>query len=419
MRGPDALTAAWTAAADTVEAAAMLPEAVETMGDVDVGETPAETVYRENKLRLLRYEPLAERRHETPILVVYALINRPYILDLQPDRSVVRRLLEEGFDVYLIDWGEPSALDGTLTLDDYVNRYIANCVDVVREESDVPAVNLLGYCMGGTMSAMYAATHPEKVRNLALMAPSLYFEDTGGLLETWGDGDYFRPAALSETFGTVPASFFGSGFSLMDPLQNAVSKYVGLAENLDDEEFVANFARMERWLADGIGMPGETYRQYLEDIYQGNRFYNDELTLDGKPVPLSGLTMPVLQVLAEYDNLVPPTASRPFNDVIPSDDTGTIEIATGHIGLSVSRTAHEQLWPAVAEWFAERDADTHSLDDVDGIGPRYAERLREAGIDTLDALVAADAADLAERADVPRGRLEDWMAQAADLADGR
>jgi len=414
LSGPAAF---WDAAAAVVEQTADAPDAAETMDAVEVGQTPSTVVYSENKLDLLHYEPVTEQRHDTPILVVYALINRPYILDLQPDRSVVRRLLEDGFDVYLVDWGEPSQLDAALSLEDYVNRYIDNCVDVVRERSGVDAVNLLGYCMGGTMSAMYASLHPEKVKNLALMAASLYFDDTGGVLEEWGSEENFDPAALAETFGTIPATFFDAGFASMDPVENGVSKYLRLADNVDDEEFVENFARMERWLDDGIGMPGEVYREYLEDVYQDNKFAEGELTIGGERVPVENLEMPLLQIVAEYDHLVPPTASRPFNDRVPSDDTEIMEVAAGHIGLSVGSTAHRELWPAVCEWFADRDGadDPRDLERVDGIGPRYAERLRDAGVDDLDALVAADPANIAERVDVPESRVEDWVTKARDL----
>lgn len=216
------------------------PDRLEQIASVEVGQTPSEVVYTENKLELLHYESQTETC-EVPILIVYALINKPFILDLQPDRSVVRRLLEAGHDVYLIDWNEPSRLDRHLTLDDYVNRYIENCVDVVRERSDQESINMLGYCMGGTMSAMYAALHPEKLNALSLMAAGLCFDDTGGVLEQWGDGEYYDPESVTEAFGNMPAEMLSVGFALMDPVANYISKYVRLYENLADEEFVKNF----------------------------------------------------------------------------------------------------------------------------------------------------------------------------------
>lgn len=156
--------------------------------------------------------PLTEFQHPVPILIVYALINRPYILDLLADRSIVRRLLEAGHDVHLIDWHEPSWLDQRLGLQDYVNRYIDNCVDKVRERSGQDDINILGYCMGGTMAAIYAVLHPEKVNALAVTATRLCFEDTGGVLELWGDEDYYDPRAVADALQTVPGEFLAAGF---------------------------------------------------------------------------------------------------------------------------------------------------------------------------------------------------------------
>ncbi|WP_254764914.1 class III poly(R)-hydroxyalkanoic acid synthase subunit PhaC [Natrinema marinum] len=351
---------AWEATADLADKSRIAPERTETVENIDVGQTPSEVVYEENKLRLLHYEPMTEEQHDVPILVVYALINKPYILDLQPDRSVVQTLLEAGFDVYLIDWGEPSKLDRSLSLDDYVNRYIDNCVDEVRERSGQDAINILGYCMGGTKSAMYASLYPEKVKNLALMAAGLCFAGEGGVLELWGADDYYDPETVTETFDNVPAEFLDVGFALMDPVANNVTKYVRFYDNVEDEDFVENFARMERWLDEGIDVAGEAYEEFIRDIYQENKLYENELTLGGEHVDLSKIDMPVLQIVAEYDHLIPPEASKPFNDVISSEDTEILEFATGHIGMSVSSRSHADLWPQVCDWFEARSDGTEA-----------------------------------------------------------
>jgi polyhydroxyalkanoate synthase len=375
-------------------------------------------VYEENKLELLHYRPEeagieAEETHETPILVVYALINKPYILDLQPNRSVVRRLLEAGHDVYLVDWNEPSHLDQHLTLDDYVTRYMDNSVDVVRDRSDVDAVNVLGYCMGGSMSAMYAALFPEKVNALGLMAAGLYFEETGGILEQWGSEEYYDPELVTDTFGNVPAEFLDVGFALMDPVDNYVSKYIRFAENLDDEDFVENFGRMERWLSEGIDVAGEAYDQFLQDLYQDNKLYRNELSLDGKHVDVENIDMPVLQITGEYDHLIPAEASKPFNDVVGSADVTTIEYATGHIGLSVSTSSHEEVWPRVSEWYADRQYEVSpDVETVDGIGPTYADRLHDSGIETVEDLRESDAGTVADIADAPESRVDEWFDRA-------
>ena len=451
------------------------PEQLETLLNVEVGQTPSEVVYTENKLELLHYEAQTDEQHEVPIIIVYALINKPFILDLQPDRSVVRRLLEAGHDVYMIDWNEPSRLDQYLTLDDYVNRYMDNCVDIVRERSGQDSINVLGYCMGGTMSTMYASLHPEKVRNLGLMAAGLCFDDTGGVLEEWGDEQYYSPRDVTETFGNAPAEMLDVGFALMDPVANFVSKYVRLYDNIEDDDFVENFGRMERWLSEGIDVAGAAYVQFLEDIYQDNKLHRNELYLNGKHVDLSEIDMPVLQITGEYDHLIPPESSIPFNEVIASEDVTTLQQSTGHIGLSVSGSSHKELWPDVCEWFTERsqvDAETESaeiaiddadeeveeaiesqeapaggaegtgaaedaedtgavasadseegaevdtaddapgVDAIDGIGSTYADRLRDDGIETVSDLRDADAKTVAAVAEVSESQAREWIDHA-------
>ncbi|RMB08359.1 PHA/PHB synthase family protein [Haloplanus aerogenes] len=369
------------------------------MASVEVGETPHDVVYRENKLELRQYHALTETQHDVPILIVYALINRPYILDLQPNRSVVRRLLEAGHDVYLIDWGEPSQLDASLGLYDYVERYLDNCVDVVRERADRASVNLLGYCMGGTMATIYAARHPEKVATLGLMAAGLYFDDTGGILERWGDEAYFDPRDLTETFGTVPAEFLDAGFALMDPVANYLTKYVHLYDRLDNEDFVENFARMERWLADGVDVAGDAYAEFVEDIYQDNLLYRNELTIGGDPVDITRIDMPVLQIVGEHDHLVPSEASLKFNDAIPAEVT-VVTYPTGHVGMSMSEAAHRDIWPEVAEWFFERSG-APSLADVIGegleeiLGVDVETDVTQGGADEVEIRIADDTGLLA------------------------
>ncbi|MEF8829487.1 MAG: class III poly(R)-hydroxyalkanoic acid synthase subunit PhaC, partial [Haloarcula sp.] len=371
----DAQTEAFEAAGDAVERSQLLPERLSEMETIEVGTTPSEVVYEENKLELLHYEPQTDEQHGVPVLITYALINKPFILDLQSDRSVVRRLLEAGHDVYLVDWNEPSRLDRHLTLSDYINRYIDNCVDVVRERSGQDSINILGYCMGGTMSAIYAALYPEKVRNLGLMAAGLYFDETGGVLEDWGSEDYYDPRSVTDALGNMPAEMLDDGFAIMDPVDNYVTKYVGFYDNMDNDEFAANFARMERWLSEGIDVAGEAYVEFLEKLYQGNELYRGEMELDGEHVDLSEIDMPVLLLMGEYDHLIPSESSKPFLDVIPSEDTTTIEYPTGHIGLSVSSSSHEDVWPQAAQWFIDRmppeevaDIDTDIVDtDVEDV----------------------------------------------------
>lgn len=344
--------------AENSERAAKALELMASPPDVRVGETPATVVWQENKMKVLRYEAIAPRKHATPIVVVYALVNRPAILDLQPDRSVVRRLLEAGHDVYLIDWGTPSPLDQHLTLADYVNRYIHNAVRVAKRESGVEQVSILGYCMGGAMSVMYASLHPENVKNLALMAAPLDFANDPSLLTAWAKPEHFQVDPIVDAYRNIPADFLAGGFQYLKPFENTVGKFMSLYKLAGDEKAVENYFRMEKWNSDGIPLPGETYRQYIKDLYQTNRLAQGKMEIDGKRVSLAPLTMPLLAITGDNDHLVPAISTTAFVDRAPSADKASIRCATGHIGLSVSSRSHKEVWPKVAQWFAERSEAT-------------------------------------------------------------
>lgn len=220
----------------------------------EVGQTASEPVYTENKLELHRYEPPAdvEQTVDVPLVIVYAIINRPYILDLQPERSVIRRFLERGFEVYLVDWGEPSRLDASLGLADYADRYLGNCVKAIRDEIGSDMVNLLGYCTGGTLAAIFAALYPERVNALGLLAPVLDFDAGEGIFRLWGREDYFDSQCMTDALGNAHGDLLGFGFSLLDPGEYHLARYLRLFEHLDDEAFVQRFARRLRWGFDTV-----------------------------------------------------------------------------------------------------------------------------------------------------------------------
>jgi polyhydroxyalkanoate synthase len=322
--------------------------------DIAVGTTPYEVVYQEGKMRLLHYHTTVKKTHDVPLLVIYALINKPYILDLQPDRSVIRTLLAEGFDVYMIDWGTPTEGDKYITLDDYINWYINDAVDFIRKEHDMDSISILGYCMGGTLSVMFTAIHHEKVRNFVLMAAPLDFEADQGLLKLWSQKQYFDPDKLVETVGLVPGEFLNFGYLLLDPVNNIYSKYLKFIDKVDDEKFINMFFRMEKWINDGIPLAGEAFREFIRKLYQENQLVKNELRLNGSHVNLKNIDMPLLSLVAKYDHLVPKESSMSFNDLVSSKDKDMILFPTVHIGLSVSSATHANLWPEVSKWLKER-----------------------------------------------------------------
>jgi polyhydroxyalkanoate synthase len=333
---------------------ARLPFLYEKAGRVKKGATPSEVVYEEDRLKLLHYRCDQPPRYATPLVFVFALVNRPYILDLKPGRSVVSHFVERGFDTYLIDWGIPTYADRHLTIDDHVNGYLSNVVDFVRERTDSPKVNLLGYCMGGTMSGIFTALHQERVRNLILLAAGIDFSTREGLLNLWTRPEYFDVDRFVEVFGNCPAEFLQASFLLLKPVQNLIEKPMLFFEKADDDEAIDDFLTMETWLNDNIPVAGEVYREFVKYLYQQNLLVKNKLPVGKHVVDLRKITCPVLNLMAKADDLVPCAQSAPFNDLVRSRDRKSIMIPAGHIGLAIGGKAQKELWPQACDWLAER-----------------------------------------------------------------
>jgi polyhydroxyalkanoate synthase subunit PhaC len=327
---------------------------------VKVGQTPSEVICRKDRMRVLHYRrpPSVPAQGRPPVLCVYALINKPYIMDLQPGLSVVESLLAHGLDVYLVDWGTPNVLDQDLRLHDYVNGYIEAAVEATRRESGLDRIHVLGYCMGGTLSAMYVAQHPEKIRTLSLMAAPLDFDTQGSFLNVWAKAPGFDPWKVAKSFGLIPADFFNSAYAILDPLRTNYLKFETLLEHVDDPPFIENFLRMEMWNLDGIPMAGPTFAEFIEKGYQKNLLVRGEWTLDGdgSAIDLRRIDMPIATIVGLKDNLVPPESTEGILAHVGSKETRTFENPSGHIGLSTGHRAHAELWPRFAEWVKAHSA---------------------------------------------------------------
>ncbi|HON59749.1 MAG TPA: class III poly(R)-hydroxyalkanoic acid synthase subunit PhaC [Smithella sp.] len=323
--------------------------------DTRLATTPYEVVYEEDRVKLKHYfrNENAENKLKVPLLVVYALINRETMLDLQPDRSVVKTFLEGGVDLYMIDWGYPKRKDRFLTINDHVNGYMNNIVDFIRERHSIPKINLMGICMGGTFCVMYSALHPQKIKNLITTVTPSSFDTDKGLLHVWmRDIDVDR---LIRTFGNIPGDLMNFGFLLLNPARLMIDKYVGFLENMDNKDFVENFVRMEKWIFDSPDVPGETFRQFVEDCYQKNLLIQSKMNLGGRRVDLKNLTMPLLNFYGAYDHLVPPEACNQLTKAVGSKDVEDICFETGHIGIYVSSKIQKQFAPKIVEWLKQRD----------------------------------------------------------------
>jgi polyhydroxyalkanoate synthase len=346
--------AAWRAAvADFYDRLAKATKLALDPPKVQVGTTPHDTVYEEGTLRLYHYKwPQSDdKKKRPPVLLVYALINKPYIMDLQPGKSVVESLLKGGLDVYLIDWGTPTDVDRDLTVNDYVNGLMDRCVNKVMELSGEEKISLLGYCMGGTFSAMYITLHPEKIRKLALMAAPVSFASTSSFLNVWALAPGFDAKKIADTFGLVPPDFFNAGFALLDPLRTSYLKFKELLQRLDDKDFVENFLRMELWTIDGIPMPGPTFAEIITNGYQRDMLVKGTWQLNGRTMRLQDVKMPVAGIIGTFDNIVPPECTWKAIEVMGSKDKTKFELPSGHVGLAVGGKAHREMWPKVADWY--------------------------------------------------------------------
>ncbi len=327
-------------------------ELLRAAGKIDVGILSHEVAAETRLYKLLHYRPLVSRTARTPILVVYALMNKSYILDLQPDKSWLRNLLSQGFNVYLIDWKSPTNIDKFASFDDYVNYYIDDCVDFVRNENSVEKLTLHGYCLGSTMSAMYTSLHQEKVRNLVTIAPIVDTENDGTVLANFAR--HLDVNRITETLGNFPREYLYACFAMLKPFKQGVNKYINLVENVDNAKFVQNFLRMEKWLYDTPMIAGQTFKQWIEDIYQKNLLVKNEMKIGDSVVDLSKINVPMLNIVAEEDHLVSPQCSVALNDAVSSLDKRLMHFHTGHVGLIASSYSQNTVLPKVGQWLKAR-----------------------------------------------------------------
>ncbi len=322
------------------------------LGEIKVGVSKKEAVYAEDNLILYHFEARTKKQNPIPVLIVYALVNRPYMADLQDGRSMIQGLLDQGLDVYLIDWGYPVDADKYLTLDDYINGYIDRCVNFICEKHKRNNLNLLGICQGGTFSLCYSTLHQDKVKNLVTTVTPVDFHTKGDLLSNMVR--YIDIDQLVDTLGNIPGEMLNQVFLSLKPYTLVGKKYIDLIDILDDKDRLTDFMRMEKWIFDSPDQTGETYREFIKKFYQDNGLVKGTVKIGGRAVDLSDINIPVLNIFARDDHLVPPDSSRALEKYISSKDYQSLEFPGGHIGIYVSGKAQEMIPPSVARWLSER-----------------------------------------------------------------
>lgn len=325
--------------------------------DAKVGQTRKTEVWRRGRTRLYRYRPVTEQTVASPLLLVHSLISKPYILDLYPGGSFVEFMLTQGFDVYLLDWGTPTDDDRNLRLEDYVQTLIPAAVKRIARSSPSGRVLMLGYCMGGLLTTLYAALHPRApIDAVACLTTPVDFSEMG-LFSTWTDQRYFDVDALVDRVGNVPAEMLRESFSLLKPASRySPVRYISLWQNILNDRYVEQYRAFNKWTNDHIPFPGECFRQVVKDLQWENKLIKDQLELGGKPVRLGAITRPFLHVIGARDHIVPRASAEALVTMVGSADKQQIVLEGGHVGIVAGRSAVKGLWPSVAGWLAARSA---------------------------------------------------------------
>jgi len=322
----------------------------------NTGQTPKEVIWTKNKAKLYRYAPEFEKRFPVPILLIYALINRPYVLDLMPGNSLVEYLVNQGFDVYMLDWGTPGDEDKNLTFENYVLDYIPRAVRKVLKHSHAEEFTLLGFCMGGTMSAMYAALFPDKpLRNLILLtAPIDFTLENLGLYGVWMDEKNFNPDLLADAFGNIPGDLIDTGNRMVKPVTNYVGTYVTMWDRILQDKSMDTWLAMNTWVNDDVPFPGAAFKQWIREFYQQNKLVKGQIFLRGRRVDLSRITCPVLNIAGKRDHICTLPQAEATMRLIGSKDKEFYVLDAGHVGLVTGSDARKNLWPHLRNWLAPR-----------------------------------------------------------------
>jgi polyhydroxyalkanoate synthase subunit PhaC len=318
------------------------------VGRPSVGRSAKDVVWRDGKVELWRYRS-DQRSVRPPLLFVHSLVSRSYVFDLEPGNSFVEHILGRGFDVYLLNWGEPDELEAANTLETYCDELLPAAVDAVREVASSDRVTVFGYCFGGLLSLLYLAGHPDApVSSLAVMATPVDFDHMGPFSALTQAGRV-NPEDLLDQTGNVPPEAIRNSFRMLQPTAD-LTTYANLWQHLWNDDFVHAHQAMTQWSQDHIPFPGACMVQVVDLLARGNRLAAGQVPLGGRTVDLADITVPVLNIVGEKDHIVPPESNAGLTSLVGSAEAEDLRLPAGHVGLIVGRTAHKRNIPAMVEW---------------------------------------------------------------------
>ena len=327
-----------------------------TTDDAVLGATERDVVWTHRGTTLYRYRS-TERAYPVPLLLVFALINRPAIFDLRPGHSLVEYLLSEGFDVFLLDWGYPDEEDAEMGLDDYVCDELHWGIRETLRASGADELSLLGWCIGATLCAMYCGLEHDgpsnPVRNLALL--TMPVEARGSTYARWVGDPEFDVDQVAEQWRVLPGGAVDVANKLLKPVTNFWTTYRrlwdGIAEGKARRE---TYQPMAKWVADNPNFPGRAWAQWIRMMYRNGDFVAGRARLRGQRIDLGRIEQNLLVVTAGADHIAPRDGTMPIFDLVSSEDVTHIDRPGGHIGLVAGSAARKEIWPEMTDWLRER-----------------------------------------------------------------
>lgn len=313
-------------------------------------QTPAEIVLQNQSFRLLRYNS-ENRKYKTPVLIVSSLVGKYYILDLTAERSYVSHLLDEGFDVFIIDWTTDERSE-KFGLDVYADKFLNEIVEQVCKVSESKKVSLLGYSLGGILALIYSALYAKKVENLILLTTPIDFSQDGAIRD-WTSEKAFDVDRTVDLFGNISGETVSFSMQMVKPMSSFLrgANILQFAENKKDYDALM---ALEIWLQDSAPFPAELFRDVIKKLYRKNLLAKNELRIGGKKVDLKKIKASVLSVIGSHDQVVTPESSEKFLGLLGKIDKMQIELDYGHLTISVGSGAKEDFWKQSAEWLKEK-----------------------------------------------------------------
>ena len=335
----------WTAWSQQAQTAATVLQGIT---DIDVGSAPKNLVYQQDKIRLYQYSATATSKKTRPTLIVYALVNKYYIMDLDENHSIIQRLLAHGENLYLIDWGYPDPADRMLDFDDYINGYLADCVAQVCQHTGFESINILGVCQGGTISLCYTALHPATIANIITMVTPVDFSKGNNILRQ--QAQHIDAQQAVAALGNISGNILNQTFATFNPITMNGVKQLQAVAKLQTVASAMFFLRMDKWLHDSPAQTGTMFRQFIMAMYQQNLLIQGRLTIDNVIVDLSNISQPVLNIYGHADRIVPPASSTALQTAVSSKDYTEVGFAAGHIGIYVSHKCLQAVPATIHEW---------------------------------------------------------------------